>query len=306
MPTDQTMGIAINDVLKGEAPDRYSRDAVVVLAGQSLAVGQVLGKVTAGTVPTTGTAGGANTGNGTMTVVTGGVDIRVGVYTLTCVTTVLNGGEFTVQDPDGMALPDAIIGTAYTNSQLNFTINDGAIDYDVNDTFTVTVAAGGLQVRAINFSGVDGSAHVMGISFDAYDASASGEYTRTFTSGGTYEINAGDTITGAISGQTARVIAVSISGGAWSTGDAAGTLTLDTVSGAFQAENLNVGGNLNVATIAGVLSATAATDINGTAIVRQAQITSTNLAWPTGTTNAQKAAALVELAAKGIITRVQG
>jgi len=33
-------------------------------------------------------------------------------------------------------------------------------------------------------------------------------------------------------------------------GDAAGTLEIDTISGTFQSENLNVGANTNVATIA--------------------------------------------------------
>lgn len=62
-----------------------------------------------------------------------------------------------------------------------------------------------------------------------------------FTSGGTRAIVAGDTITGATSGETAIVTAVSdLSSGTWAGGDAAGTLTLRTKSGTFQSENLNV------------------------------------------------------------------
>jgi len=77
--------------------------------------------------------------------------------------------------------------------------------------------------------------------------------TRTinFTSGGTYEIKAGDTVTGATSTETAKVIEVSVTSGTWANGDAAGTLTCFDVSGTFQAENLDVGANSNVATIAG-------------------------------------------------------
>jgi hypothetical protein len=77
-----------------------------------------------------------------------------------------------------------------------------------------------------------------------------------YTSGGTYEIAAGDTIEGAASGATALVQAVSVTSGAWEDGDAAGTLTLRRVYGTFEAENLDVGANTNVATIAGAPSAT--------------------------------------------------
>lgn len=73
-----------------------------------------------------------------------------------------------------------------------------------------------------------------------------------FTSGGTYEVLEGDTITGATSGATAVVRRVNLYGtGDWPTGDAAGYLILYSQTGTFQAENLNVGANLNVATIAG-------------------------------------------------------
>lgn len=72
-----------------------------------------------------------------------------------------------------------------------------------------------------------------------------------FTSGGVYEIAEGDTITGAVSTETAVVERVQVTSGTWAGGDAVGWLTLSAQSGALQAENLDVGANLNVATIAG-------------------------------------------------------
>ncbi len=72
-----------------------------------------------------------------------------------------------------------------------------------------------------------------------------------FTSGGTYQIQEGDTITGATSGATATVERVQVTGGTWAGGDAVGWLILSSVVGTFQAEDLDVGANLNVATIAG-------------------------------------------------------
>jgi hypothetical protein len=72
-----------------------------------------------------------------------------------------------------------------------------------------------------------------------------------FTSGGTYAVKAGDTVTGATSHATAVVLAVTLTSGSWAGGNAAGTLRMRTQTGTFGAENLDVGTNLNVATIAG-------------------------------------------------------
>lgn len=72
-----------------------------------------------------------------------------------------------------------------------------------------------------------------------------------FTSGGTYEIVEGDEITGATSTAIATVTRVVVTSGDWTTGDAAGYLYLSVQTGTFQAENLDVGANANVATIAG-------------------------------------------------------
>lgn len=85
----------------------------------------------------------------------------------------------------------------------------------------------------------------------------------SFTSGGTYEIEVGDAIEGATGGATGYVVGVSVATGSWAGGDAAGTLTLRRVTGTFQAENLNVGSNPNVATIAGAPTGT--DPVDGTA-----------------------------------------
>ena len=73
----------------------------------------------------------------------------------------------------------------------------------------------------------------------------------SFTSGGTYEIVAGNTITGATSAATAVITKVILVSGTWAGGNAAGRLFFASQTGTFQSENLNVGANLNVATIAG-------------------------------------------------------
>ncbi len=109
-----------------------------------------------------------------------------------------------------------------------------------------------LQVEGLQLHGAVNSSVVAELMLgDLTEAMVGIVWTLDFTSGGTYEIEVGDAITGATSGATAHVAGVSVATGSWAGGDAAGTLTLRRVTGTFQAENLNVGANTNVATIAG-------------------------------------------------------
>jgi len=161
-----TQGNTIQDILKWEQEMMHSREAVTVASGQDLALGTVIGKVTKST-PTTGTADVGNTGSGTCTGVTAGAKTKVGVYTLTA----LSATAFAVKDPDGLALPDAVVGTAYENDNINFTINDGSPDFIAGDIFTITVAAGAGSVKIIDFDAVDGTQNAYGFTIAAYDAS---------------------------------------------------------------------------------------------------------------------------------------
>lgn len=73
----------------------------------------------------------------------------------------------------------------------------------------------------------------------------------SFTSGGTTEIVAGNTIIGSTSAATAVITKVILVSGTWAGGTAAGRLFFASQTGTFQAENLTVGADPNVATIAG-------------------------------------------------------
>jgi hypothetical protein len=57
-----------------------------------------------------------------------------------CTAAAANAGTFSVTTPGGKALPSATVAVAYASRHLNFTINDGATDFIVNDQFTVTVS----------------------------------------------------------------------------------------------------------------------------------------------------------------------
>lgn len=93
----------------------------------------------------TPTPGGGNTGNGTVT----GVDTHPGTitetFTLTCTTGGGTGvGIFSVVGSSSGSLASATVGSAYTSAFIDFTINDGAVDFIVGDTFTIAVTIGAL------------------------------------------------------------------------------------------------------------------------------------------------------------------
>ncbi len=300
MPTVLTEGNYLNDLLKWEMENKHSREQVVVLAGQDLVMGSVIGKIKIGSVPTTGTAG-SNTGNGTCGSVSGGAKTKAGVYTLRCVGVAANGGIFSVRDPEGEALPDAVMG-AYTNPAINFTLTDGATDFALGDSFTITVPAGSGKVRELNLTGIDGSQDAHGILTAGADTTNSTQKQVTYTSGGVAELLAGETLTGAISGATAQVVSFTLSSGTFAAGTAAGTLILDNQTGTFQSENLNSTRQTNICAIGSDTSAYSP-DRQAVAIVRDAQIVADYLTWPAGASDAQKAAALTQLVNAGIVTR---
>ncbi len=123
-------------------------------------------KVTAGalTVPATGTADGGNTGNGTVTVVTGDTGSVIGSYLVTCVEALAGGGVFHVTAPNGdliervkitagaLTVPSTGTGTGTGNGTMTSVTGDAAT---VPGTYRVecveTVTNGGVFiVRAPN------------------------------------------------------------------------------------------------------------------------------------------------------------
>lgn len=258
----------LNDILKWEEENLYSREKVTILSGQDLPAGAVIGKIKS-SCPTTGTADGGNTGNGTCTDVTAGQKVKTGTYTLTCIDAATDAGNFEVRDPDDTTLGQATVAVAYTSEQINFTLNDGATDFAVGDKFTIAVTAGSLKCVKIDFDAVDGSEDALGFVIDDYDALGGDvegvavtrqalidpdylAWPMEFTSGGTDIPAVGDVVVGATSSDTGEIVKITVSSGSWAGGDAAGTLWLRKVSGEFQAENLDIDARsiTNFATIA--------------------------------------------------------
>ncbi|MDH4182653.1 MAG: head decoration protein [Nitrospinota bacterium] len=153
-------------------------DMVTILSGEgALLRGQLLGRVSvAAAMPV---AGAGNTGDGTIASVTLGGKARLGSYIAECVAAAVDGGIFKLIDPDGYALDaQATVGVAFVSDHLNFTINDGATDFVVGDTFTLAVGAGSGKYRVYSPANTDGSqrpAAILAQDADATTADAPAE-----------------------------------------------------------------------------------------------------------------------------------
>lgn len=139
----QTEGNYTLEFLLSEAPGQRSRDAGVLLSGQDLAAGTVVGKITkaqaAAPIPAI-----VGTGTGLMSALTFGPAVQAGAYVITLTATSATAA-FTVTAPDGVALIGGNVGTAYVSDHLSFLISNGGT-MTTGDTYTVTVTASGTPV----------------------------------------------------------------------------------------------------------------------------------------------------------------
>ena len=111
----------------------------------------------------------------TLTIADGSEDWDVGDAFTVTVAAAGTGGAFRVIDPEGCRLPDAAIGTAYTNAQINFTIADGTTDWDVGDVITVPITVGSEKYAGMNPDAVDGTEVSAAILAEDIDVPASGD-----------------------------------------------------------------------------------------------------------------------------------
>jgi len=100
-------------------------------------------------VGVTGTAGGGNTGNGTIGTLSGTSAAIKGNYTVT----MLGATTFRVSDPNGNELKNGATGAAYTAGGVTFTITVGGTPMVAGDTFTVAVAPNTVPIPGATFTG---------------------------------------------------------------------------------------------------------------------------------------------------------
>ena len=157
------------EFLISEAPQELSREQVTIVSGAGkLAAGSVLGKIKYGAI----SQAFAGTGNGTMgSLVRAASGCVAGAWKVRCINAQTNGGIFEVVDPNGMSRGTVAVGVAFSNG-IGFTIADGATDFVLGDTFTVTVAAGSGKYNLIDPEDVTGLQEAAGILYGAVDATS--------------------------------------------------------------------------------------------------------------------------------------
>lgn len=171
MPESFTEGAYLHDLLKWEQTGDYSRGVGVLTGSAALALGAVLGRLL--TAGATVAAAGGNTGNGVLTVdatdpvLTGA---QPGDYSVICIAAAVNSGTFRVTAPDGSVLGDVVVGATFSNL-IKFVIADGATDFVVGDTFTITAAEGSGNWVQLDQDATTGAEVAQGVLLRAADPS---------------------------------------------------------------------------------------------------------------------------------------
>lgn len=201
-----------NEILQFPGADTYAEGTILARKAVSDTV--------------TVTAGGGNTGDGTVTAApaAGSVIPLVGDYTLTCVAAVTNGGIFELTDPNGNLVAGGDIemiagagnATTFVYGGLEFTITDGATDFVATDTFTLAVAADG-DLVAYAVDGIGGAQIPTAVlTYDVTVTGASDVAIRAMVAGDVRRedliIDAGGTVTDVIVDQLrdAGIVALSV------------------------------------------------------------------------------------------------
>jgi len=308
----KTEGQHAGEFILGEAESKRSRETITVLSGQNLKAGAVVGKVAIG-VGKAAIPAVVGTGNGTMTALYAGPEVEKGDYVVKCITAAANGGTFSVTAPSGKLLPNATVGTDYRSRHINFKINDGATDFIVNDTFTITVTTGAPTVVGT------GNGTISGLSLgpDAKTGQYLVECIEAITNGGAFkvvspdgdEIAVGYIVAGA--GGTLvladqRQLNLTITDGAtdFAVGDKFQVFVFNELTKKCVAwDPLTFDGRHKAL---GVLydnvDATSA-DLAGVIITRDAVVSKSDLQWAAAITAAQKESAYLDLASRGVIAR---
>lgn len=167
--------IYVPDQLIADARNLVSQP--IVLGAGTLKRGTVLGQQSTNPISASATAG--NTGNGTIGSLSVGASPLVGTYKATATSATV----FAVTDPEGNALGNATAGTAFTSSEINFTITAGGTAFAAGDSFSILVAdAVGTYIECVKTAS-DGSQTPVAILADDADASAGPVTTGGYVAG---------------------------------------------------------------------------------------------------------------------------
>lgn len=290
-----------------------SRENITVLSGQNLTAGAVIGRVNRG-VGRVSVPAVVGTGNGTVTVVFASPEVLRGNYVVTCSVAAANGGTFTVTNPASKALPTATVGTPYRSREINFTINDGATDFIVGDSFTFVVDATAPTVVGTG----NGTVSAITLGADAKTGNYRLEITAAVVNGGEFKLTGPDgdlteqgfIVAGAggtFVGASKRQVNFTLTDAAtdFAVGDAFNICVFNELNGGKVVawDPTAVDGRQKAW---GVLyDAVNATDADTTGVIvsRDATVMKSALQWAAAITAAQKESAYLDLATRGVMAR---
>jgi len=162
------------DFILSEANGQRSRENIIMAAGSGVVhAGTLIAKITAANAATATPAGG-NTGNGTFGSIIVSSEAISGPYAVAITKAAENGGEFVVTGPTGAEVGAGEVGEAFDAGGLKFTIADGATDFVVGDSWSVSVLANlGEWVPYDEDGSNDGRRAASGVLYAAVDATTS-------------------------------------------------------------------------------------------------------------------------------------
>ena len=169
----KTEGRHTGEFILSEAVGSRSRDNVIVLSGENLQVGHVLGMQLVSPTVAAAAAASGNTGDGTVSGEAVGTNLGAqrGDYRIVIVESATDLGTFLVYDPSGRLVGSGGVATEFDN-QIKFTIADGSTDFVSGDAWTISVTAGTSKVKEYDPTDTDGGQRVYGVLYDAVDASS--------------------------------------------------------------------------------------------------------------------------------------
>jgi len=299
--TTFTEGFHNLEFLLTEEPDGASRDAGVLLTGQNLVSGAVLGKINkaiaAAPIPAI-----VGTGTGLMSALTFGPFVQTGSYVVTLTATSATAA-FTVTAPDGTSLPAGLVGTAYVSDQISFLISNGGT-MTTGDVYTAVVTAGGTPVLVGTGTGVV-SAFTLGP--DAKNGTyrvqllatlATGEFEVIAPDGS--KLKRGQVATAYTSSHVNFTLA---NGGTMTTGDYF-NIVVASGSGKYAAFTpLTYDGRHKPAGFLAYATDATSADEDVTVITRAAQVKGACITWAAAVTAAQKLSAGTQLLTSSLVIR---
>lgn len=164
-------GVHAGEFLLSEGNGTRSREEVIISAGNGkVAAGTLIAKITSANAAVPAVKAG-NVGNGVLGSVTVGSPAITGTYALAITAAAGNGGTFSLVDPTGREVGTGTVGVAFVGGGLAFTLADGAVDFAVNDGFTIAVNANLGEWAPYDDDGAnDGRRAASGILFAPIDA----------------------------------------------------------------------------------------------------------------------------------------